>query len=242
MEAPGPCVAFLLEGSVDCERKAKKFIQDKLKVPNANKLVMGRVNRIGPYKPNQSKPRQTIVKFDLFKHRNKVWVAKKNLPRGSSHSVKENFSKETERARAQLTPIMKVARKRGYYAKLDGQRLIVSSHDKGVNLSVTLDSLDKLPQDISADSVYTPTKNGITLYYSLHSPFSNFFKCFFHDDKGKEYNGVEQYYIHNNALIANDHELAHWVMLQDDPAVMKSRAKSLRSLDPDINVLKLSMT
>ena len=119
------------ETSVDCERKAKKNIQDKLKVPNANKLVMGRVHRIGPYKPNQSKPRQTIVKFDLFKHRNKVWDAKKNLPRGSANSVKENFSKETERARAQLTPIMKVARKRGYYAKLDGQRLIVSSHDKG---------------------------------------------------------------------------------------------------------------
>ena len=86
---------------------------------------------------------------------------------------------------------------------------------------VTLDSLDKLPQDISADSVYTPTKNGITLYYSLHSPVSNFYKCLFHDDNGKEYNGVEQYYIHNNALIA----------------------KSLRSLDPDIrmNTLKKGM-
>ncbi len=50
-------------------------------------------------------------------------------------------------------------------------------------------------------------------------------------------------YIHKNALIANDQELAHWVMLQDDPAVMKSRAKSLRSLDPDtrINTLRNGM-
>ena len=120
------------ESTLDCEKKTVDFLKDTVKVPNAENLVIGRVHRIGPFKDN--KCRSTIVKFDQYKHREQVYRKGKNLPTNGAHRIKENFSRESEKARGLLYPIMKLAREKGYFSKLEGNRLIVRDR---VSINVT---------------------------------------------------------------------------------------------------------
>ncbi len=228
------------ETSQVCESKARKFMKDELKIQNAGKVVIGRVHRLGTYKQNHTRP--TIVKFDLYKQRNAVWNGRKNLPQNSKMGVKENFSKETEKARAQLTPILKIARKKGYFAKLECNRLIISDSTRDVNVTVTIDSLDKLPDELQPEKIFTPTRNNITLFYSKHSPHSNFYYCEF-SESGKDYTSVEQYLVHNNARASGDESLASRVMKVNDPAIIKSMGRDISNIEDDtrMNNMKKGM-
>ncbi len=224
-----------------CETEARKFIKNTLDVPNADKIVIGRCHRMGAFK--EDKCRATVIKFDHYKQRESVWSKGKGLPNESTQKVKENFSKESEKARTKMYPIMKAARSKGYYSKLESNRLIIRDHDKGINLSCTMDSLHQLPDDLNPEKLFTPVKNNITCYYTLFSPHSSFYECSF-DEDGFTYNCLEQYYIRKNAISMGEHVLANKVMGIRDPAVMKSMSKGkFDNLDLDIrqNHLKEGM-
>ena len=40
----------------------------------------------------------------------------------------------------------------------------------------TVDTLDKLPPDISTEKLATPCRNNMVAFFSKYSPFSNYFK------------------------------------------------------------------
>ena len=204
-----------------CESEARKFFKNTLEVPNADKIVIGRCHRMGAFK--EDKCRSTVIKFDHYK-RESVWSKGKGLPNESSQKVKENFSKASEKARTKMYPIMKAARSKGYYSKLESNKLIIRDHDKGINLSCTLDNLDQLPEDLNPEKLFTPVKNNITCYYTLFSPHSSLYECSFEED-GYTYNCLEQYFIRKNALSVGDHVLANKVMGIKDPAIMKGMAR-----------------
>ncbi len=229
------------ESSKNCEKNTRTFLKNTMHVNNSDRLMIGRVHRLGPYKENQT--RSTIIKFDNFKHREAVWEGRKKLPNGSNIRVKENFSKETEASRAQLSPIMRMARKKDYYARLDAGKLIIRNRDKSVNLSVTVDTLDTLPPDLQPEKLFTPSRLMVTLFYSKHSPHSNFKRCKF-TENGKDYNCVEQYFVQKNALAAGNTGLAERVMKEENPAVIKSMGKEIVNLDPDTKLenMKKGMT
>ncbi len=149
-------------------QKTRDFFKDTLKLNNPQNIVMGRCHRLGAFEAG--KDRQTIVKFDLYKQRQRVFEERIKLPTDSDHKVKQNYSHATEQARVQLYPFMKVARKLDYYAKLEGGRLTIRSRDKNINISVSLDTLEKLPEDINPAKIFTPCKNDVTLFYTYHSP------------------------------------------------------------------------
>ncbi len=219
------------ESKKDSESKARDFMQKTMKIHNAQKLCLSRVHRLGQYRPNKTRP--TIIKFDLYKQREAVWNGRSNLPNKSSYSIKENFSKETDEARVTLLPIMKAARKLDYFAKLEGQRLILSKDE--FSTIVTVDSLENLPSELKPENVFTPCKNNVTLFYSANSPHSNFYPCKF-EENGKGYNCVEQYFVHKNAVCAGDNGIAQKVMKLEDPAAIKNCGKGIRPLDSDIKM------
>ena len=215
----------------DCVKTIRKHLKDTLNVPNADDIVIGRAHRLGPFKEGQN--RQTILKFDRYQEREKVWSKGKELPHTSSHKVKENYCKETEKARSKLYPLMKIARSKGYFAKLEGHKLIVRDNEN-VNVTCTLDDLSQLPADLSPAKLFTPVKNGVTLYYTLFSPHSSFYKCEFHEGTVL-FNCLEQYIVHKNALTIKDEKLARQVLGVHDPVVMKAMAKGkFDKIDLDI--------
>ena len=211
------------ESQKQCESATRKFLKDTLEVPNADKIVIGRVHRMGAYKDNKN--RATVIKFDHYKEREAVWAKGKGLPSDGAHKIKENLSKESERARTKLYPIMRAARSKGYYSKLESNKLIVKDYDQGVNISCTLDTLDQLPADLDPEKLFTPVKDNVTCYYTFFSPHSSFYPCTFSDDDGYSYNCLEQYYIRTNAVSVGDNTLASRIMGVTDPATMKSMAK-----------------
>ncbi len=210
------------ESAKMCENKARSFMKNDLKMNNADKVVIGRVHRMGRY--SADKPRATIIKFDRYKEREAVWQRRSKVPNGKR--LKENFSRQTERDRSKLFPIMKAARNHGYFSKLEGNRLIVSKSDENVHLSVTVDTLSDLPADLQPDKLFTPSKDGVTLFYSRYSPHSNFHKCQFVEG-GKEFTSVEQYLVYHNALSAGNTSVANKVLNLEDPAQIKSLGKDL---------------
>ncbi len=201
------------ESAKDCEKNTRKHLKETLKVPGSDKLCIGRVHRLGKFKDGQN--RQTIVKFDRFPDRQKVWSKGIEQPSTSQTKVKENYSKESEKARSKLYPIMKIARSKGYFSKLEGHKLIVRDTTGGsnVNVTCTMDTLDQLPNDLDPSKLFTPTKDGVTLYYTIFSPHSSFFPCTFHEG-GIKYNSLEQYIIHRNAIDIKDHKLATKILGQ----------------------------
>ncbi len=209
-----------------CEERTRKYMKDKLKVDNADSIVIDRVHRLGKFKQNKNRP--TIIKFNRYKQRVHVWGKRNKAPRGSR--VRENFSKETEAARSKLFPIMMAARKLDYYAKLEGPRLIVSKRG-GVHCVVTPDTVNDLPGELKPERLFTPTKDNATLFYTKHSPHSNFFPCKFHDS-GKEFNCVEQYLVYRNALFDGNDRFAERILDMTDPAAIKSAGKEV-SIDLD---------
>ncbi len=219
------------ESKNDCESKARTFMQKTMKIHNAQKLCLGRVHRLGQYRPNKTRP--TIIKFDLYKQREAVWNGRRNLPSKSPITIKENFSKETDKARVHLMPIMRAARKLDYFAKMEGQRLILSKGD--FNAVVTMDTLENLPSELNPEKVFTPCKNNVTLFYTVNSPHSNFYPCKFVEN-GKDYNCVEQYFVYKNATCAGDNAIAQKVMKLEDPVAIKNCGKGIRPLDNDIKM------
>ena len=180
--------------------------------------------------------RSTIVKFDQYKQREHVYQKGKNLPANGGHRIKENFSRESDKQRGLLFPIMKLAREKGYYSKLEGNRLIVRDR-VSVNVTCTVDTLDKLPQDLSPEKLFTPTKDGVTLFYTLFSPHSNFYQCDFTDDDGIQYNCVEQFLVYKNFLSVGNNSMARKVLGVSDPAVIKSMGRDqFNNLDNDIKM------
>ena len=215
----------------DCMKNIRKHLKETLSIPNADDIVIGRAHRLGPYKEGEN--RQTILKFDRYQEREKVWSKGKELPHTSANKIKENFSKDTEKARSKLYPLMKIARSKGYFAKLEGHKLIVRDKEN-VNITCTLDDLSQLPADLDPAKLFTPQDNNVTLYYTLFSPHSAFYKCEFHEG-GLTFNCLEQYVIHKNALTIKDEKLADSVLGVHDPVVMKSMAKGkFGKIDLDI--------
>ncbi len=210
------------EGPAMCEKKARTFMKETLDIDRADDLVIGRVHRMGQY--NKDKPRATIVKFDRYKDREEVWNKRSKVPKGKG--LKENYSKETDKARSQLFPIMKAARTKGYFSKLEGNKLIVSKREEGINITCTVDSLENLPEDLKPENLFTPTQGNVTLFYTRHSPHSNFHKCSFQEGS-KHYSSVEQYLVYQNAITAGKNSLANKVYQATDPAFIKYLGKDL---------------
>ncbi len=133
---------------------------------------------------------------------------------------------------------MKIARSKGYFAKLEGHKLIVRDN-VNVNVTCTMDTLDQLPEDLDPAKLFTPSKDGVTLYYTVFSPHSSFFPCKFHEG-GVKYNNLEQYIIHKNAIAIKDHRLATKILGVSDPTIMKTMAKGkFNNLDIEVKMVNV---
>ncbi len=220
------------EKPADIETKTRTFFKDKLNIDTANKIVMGRCHRMGPYQAGKARP--TIVKFDLTQQRARVWNKGMKLAANSGYKVKENISKESESAKRQLFPFMKAARALNYYARIEGNKLVVRSREKDINITCTVDSLHLLPEELSPSALFTPVKNGVTLFYTRNSPHSNFHECVF-TENGNTFYSNEQYIKYRHAIAKGDYKLARRILGMVDPADIKELCKkAFLTMDEDI--------
>ena len=208
-------------GNEDCERTIRDILLNKLKLPDANRTVFVRCHRVGATTPGRSRP--IIARFRDFQIRQNVWNARRNL-RGSNIFIDEDFAKEVEERRRVFYPILKLARESDVYRNkvyLKVDRLWVNDN------MYTVDQVNQLPEGLNPAKKSTPTKNGVTLFFTKLSPLSNFHPCQLKVD-GKYFSSSEQCYQYKKALAAGDEITARQIMGNSDPVIIKRLGASIK--------------
>jgi tetrahydromethanopterin S-methyltransferase subunit B len=114
------------EKDENCEKKILQFVQEKLKVDQADQIRLQRAHRLGPYKSGKVRP--IVVKFTDFPEREKVRRAAKEL-KGTDYGISEQFPKEVVEQRRKLIPIMLKARREGKEAYLKIDKLFINNQE-----------------------------------------------------------------------------------------------------------------
>jgi ribA/ribD-fused uncharacterized protein len=179
-----------------------------MKVEDAHEIKFDRCHRLGG-----QKPQPVIVRFCWFKDRMRVFHSKSKLS-NSDISLREDFPVEISNQRKILYPFMKIARKRGHFAELRADKLLID------NVPYTVHTLDKLPEgcDPALDAI--KHYDTVTAFFGGASPLSNFFSCSISIDN-VTYSSVEQYYQHQKCVFAENVESARRVKAATTPLACK---------------------
>jgi hypothetical protein len=213
-EKPGETPALL-------ENKLRKVF-DKMQISNKS-ITIAKAYRLGPL--FSSRPRTIKVHFANTYEKEQVWHNRKNL-KGSSIFVNEDFSPETSKYRASLTPILKAAKQSNKKCTVIGDTLILEGKKylKG--------KLNELPSSLSPLSLSCKTDDASIAFFGRASPLSNFHPTGFNVN-GVNYNCCEQYYQSHKAMIANDLTTHDRIMESEDPSEQK-RLGSTVKINQDI--------
>lgn len=191
------------------------------------KIKFVRYHRMGG-KPTNGRSRPVLVKFHFYPDKEKVWNQRRKL-KDSNVWLSEDFPPEVRNRRQVLMPIYKAALKtEGVEASLSRDRLFLNRN------MYTVHNLHMLPEALKLKNICTATIDGRVCFYTRSSPFSNFFPAKF-SVGGVDYCCSEQYYLSTGAEVVGDREIADKIMLQSDPAVMKSMYNTLQDRHNDMS-------
>jgi hypothetical protein len=154
-----------------------------------------------------------------------MWMNKAKL-KGSDVFMGEDYAKVIEKKRAELLPIMKLARsidkyKLGTY--LSGDKLVVDKRRYSV------DELEQLPHDLNPRFTSTITEGEVTYFYTKHSPLSNHFPAMFTIGE-KTYCCSEQCYFAAKAEFMGDFDQLAAIMRQKDGSGCLTEGKKIKNL------------
>ena len=161
------------ESNADCERAARDFFKDQLKLSDdvVGAMKFERCHRLGN---RAAFRRPVIVRFSNYKDKLIVWDAKFKLT-DHRFSVSDNFSRDTEFRRRKLFAIYKKAKTMDKFKKkttLNGDILVVDS------VRYSIDNLQMLPPELNPRQ-FGEKSNGTHLVFggihSDHQPFTNWY-------------------------------------------------------------------
>lgn len=194
----------------DCRNKIIHFMASEMNIENTENIKIVRCHRLGPKKPNSDRPRTVIAKFHWFGDREKVWNSRQKL-KGKKFWVAEDFPVEIQNRRRKLIPVMKEARKQNMRSTVSVDKLVVNGS------TYTIDSLDKLPENLKLSKIYTPSRDNVTAFFTGNSPLSNFYEVTVKDGQGNTFHSTEQYYQYAKAMDFKDEATAHRIKLAETP-------------------------
>lgn len=207
----------------NCEKKARNVMRD-LGMVRVNEVELSKCHRIGRKINNASRP--ILCRFQYYPDRQDMWSRRKQLE-GTNIFIKENFPKEVEEKRRKLIPCLQKARTLPQY---NGKCWLVKDKLIIDGKTYTVDTIHELPSPLNPESIYTPTKDGVTLFYTQMSPLSNFYRVHFKLD-GAEWNSVEQYYSYKMAQQGNDPIAMRDIRKAEDGRTCKAIVRNLTDLD-----------
>ena len=108
--------------------------------------------------------------------------------------------------------------------KLKNGKLILNAFD------FDLDTLDKLPEDVSLDKLFTPSRDGITAFFRCSSKLSNHYNSSF-TVKGTQFSSMEQFLMHSKAIFFGDSESSAKIMMDNDPENIKRLGRLVKNFD-----------
>lgn len=202
--------------------KIQKLFRDDLKLDVTIPIL--RCHRLGPNKTSAGpgrKHRDIIIRLTTHSDKKTILRARKNLAKKRPPIyINEQYPREIEQIRHRLRPFAKQARELKLKATVIQDRLLVDGK------LFSEDMLDRLPFDITpVSTTITDTKVLFSGRTSLYSSFH--MQPFIIDNV--EYACPEQYYQCSKAKHADDQSAATAIMMETDPAKMKSTGDGLQT-------------
>ncbi len=189
-------------------------ILEKAGLENPRSLLIAACHRLGKFRKGEGKPRSVIVRFVRRKDRDTVF--QKLVTAKIDHvRVSHDLAELTLLRRNRLLPVYIEAKKSaGKSAKLVEDRLII--HGK----EYTLETLNKLPPELSPDKLSSKTEGGVMAFFSGLHPLSNFSPGLF-NVKGINFPTSEHYYQYAKSVTLGDAATAAEILAEPDPALAK---------------------
>ena len=191
-----------------------------------------RAHRLGP--PTAGKIRPIIARFVRYRDRQFIWdyLGYKLFPK--SHNVphiREDFPKEIEERRSTLLSIASAALRVPLPDTQDKTKVSLVVDRLHINNNTyTTQTLHKLPENLKPSSLFTPSKDGMTAFFTKHSPLSNHYACNF-THEGISFNCMEQCLMVKKAKLFKDNTAAEAIMSESNPAIQKKLGKGIRNFD-----------
>ncbi len=197
----------------DCERLVLETINSKM-LMNSDNISVERCHRLGP-KSRGSRPRPIIIRFTLYKDRQRVWGSRRLLA-GTNIFVREDFAPEIEKRRASLIPIYREALKDKSLGKvaLVNDTLYINTE------KYTVDTLHRVPTHLKPEHTATRSNEAAVWFWRKESPFSNHHACKFQEGD-TVYNCTEQYLMVHKAQLFGDTDAAERIMKMKNPIDQK---------------------
>ena len=200
-----------------CLAEVRQFMIQHLKIARVIVEPM-KIQRCHRLNINMT-PQPIICRFHFFPDRMTVWNNRKKL-QGTPFSMSEDFPPEIVSRRRILYPIFRAARNITNKCRLIGDKLELDGK------VYTVRNLHTLPVKYDPAQLATTEKNGITAFFTRHSPLSNFNTCEIVIDDVK-YTCVEQFFQEQRAIFGNKPEIAAKIHTTNDPAKCKYLGESV---------------
>ena len=215
----------------DLRRKVLSLFDDMLKIPNAKRIQLSKVHRLGI--PNHlssyssKRPRTIIIRFHYYPDRETVWKARFNL-KDKGIYISEDYPDAVKQNRRMLVPCLKEAQRDVSIKRcfLKGDKLFLDG------AAYTVNEVDKLPLHLRwtiKGEKYIPICDS-TFFFGIDSFLSNFDPAHFKEESSV-YSCSEQYYLCKKSLFFNDEYTAATIKKTTDPSRMKSLSNRIKGLD-----------
>lgn len=213
------------------ERKnenCEQLVLDALKkvCPNFNNRTFERVHRLGSPSGNDQRP----ILCKIFHFKDKLLLLnKRNQLDKQGIRMSDDFSHQVELNRKPLIPVLKEGYRLGLKPKLTGDKLYLNGK------TYTHENLHDLPKDLQPEAISTKTnaEKGITAFFTMSSPLSNFYPCKF-EVKGETYNCAEQFLTVKKARHFKDEETAQKLLQTAKPSQQKQIGKTVKTFDHQV--------
>ena len=232
------------EGKFDCKRKVLSACQ-RIGI-SFHPQAIAQAYRVGPKTTGHN--RAMVITFSHTDDRDFILQKSRVFSSVCRIRVENDLPRVMDEKRKELRPIMIAANKivgtdgtNKYKASLHNETLVVNNHTYNVS------SVKSLPQELRPETIYTPTKNGITGFFTKHSPLSNHHPATF-KIKGKTYNCSEQYYMEQMALTFADVNTAKKMMAEKDPGAQKKLSWEIKNFNKiiwgemKVEIMKIGIT
>jgi ribA/ribD-fused uncharacterized protein len=195
------------------------------------KIDIDRAHRVGPYVKNGETPRPILVKFVLFKDRERVWEARRNL-KNTDIWLAEDFPAEIEGNRKILYPFLRAAlsfkKDESYHIK---QASLILDKLMINNKSYTIHDIGRLPTFLQPENIAKKESEDTLAFYSRNAVMSNFYmKAPFTLD-GTRFSCSEKYFQLEKARLFKDNESEVKILNTDDPLECSNLGKTVKNYD-----------
>ena len=191
--------------------------EDRLEV--AHEVGIRRCRRMGRYQPERNRP----ISLELVHRQDVLYLLehKKELNKGVY--LDKEYSKEVEKKRKVLLPILKAARDTDKYRKrsrMEEDKVVIKGKHYGLN------NLDELPEDLETFKITTKEDDNTLAFFGELNPLSNFHPARFSMNE-TVYSSSEQYIQHTKALFFKDNKTAEAILAASTPHECKDLATNI---------------